>query len=213
MKHLFFPKVIRANGYKVKSCGGFYSYATYRDAINLDCQNRCVYCDVKLEENGREGFALDHFRPQEHFPDLKNNPGNLVICCGKCNRSKSSHWPVGIDSEATHDGHVGFIDPFQCDRHDYFLVEPAGTLSPLQGPSVYLIELLGLNRASRVLIRKHRMLDFKLDALILKAEESISCALSLLEKGHEAERVVQELTSAKAAIAIVKEIRNEIQSA
>ncbi|MFE1816180.1 HNH endonuclease [Metapseudomonas otitidis] len=210
MKHLFFPQIIRTKNYTVKACGGFYGYASYNEVIHADCQNRCVYCDVKLEENGHEGFALDHFRPQEHFPDLKNNPNNLVISCGKCNRNKSSHWPVGTNTAATHDGTVGFIDPFQCDRHQYFQVEPAGTLSPLQGPSTYLIKLLGLNRASRVLVRKHRILNAKINALISMAEESIDCALSLLEKGQETERALQKINSAKAAIASIKEIRNEI---
>jgi hypothetical protein len=210
MNHLFFPQIVRTENYKIKTCGGFYGYASYNEVIHSDCQNRCVYCDVKLEENGHEGFALDHFRPQEHFPDLKNNPNNLVISCGKCNRNKSSHWPVGTSTEATHDGTVGFIDPFQCNRLQYFQVEPAGTLSPLQGPSTYLIRLLGLNRASRVLVRKHRILNAKINSLISMAEESIDCALSLLEQEEEKEQALRKISSAKAAIASIKEIRNEI---
>ncbi|MBH4380569.1 hypothetical protein D9M68_333840 [compost metagenome] len=210
MKHLFFPRITRTQNYRTKTCGAFYGYSTYREAIHTDCQNRCVYCDVTLEENGHEGFALDHFRPQEQFPELRDNPNNLIIACGKCNRSKSSHWPAGTNTTATHDGVVGFIDPFECDRHQYFQVEPAGTLSPLQGPSTYLIELLGLNRASRILVRKHRILDDKITGLISMAEESIDCALSLLEKGQETELAIQKLNAAKAAIASIKEIRNEI---
>ncbi|RMH85063.1 hypothetical protein EA796_10965 [Pseudomonas sp. AOB-7] len=210
MKHLFFPQIVRTENYRAKACGDFYAYASYSEVIHADCQNRCVYCDVTLEENGHEGFALDHFRPQEHFPDLKNNPNNLVLSCGKCNRNKSSHWPVGTSTTATHDGAVGFIDPFRCDRHQYFQVELAGTLYPLQGPSTYLIVLLGLNRASRVLVRKHRILHAKINTLISMAEESIDCALSLLEAGQEIDSALQALSSAKAAIASIKEIRNEI---
>ncbi|MFO6407507.1 hypothetical protein, partial [Pseudomonas aeruginosa] len=81
---------------------------------------------------------------------------------------------------------------------------------PLQGPSTYLIELLGLNRASRILVRKHRILDDKITGLISMAEESIDFALSLLEKGQETELAIQKLNAAKAAIASIKEIRNEI---
>lgn len=64
----FFPKILRRENYSVKVCGGYYGYAYYSDQIYEDCQSRCVYCDIRLDENGNEGFALDHFRPQEKFP-------------------------------------------------------------------------------------------------------------------------------------------------
>ncbi|HCF6874122.1 TPA: HNH endonuclease [Pseudomonas aeruginosa] len=210
MKDLFFPIIFRAEAYKVKACGAYYAYAAYREQIHADCQNRCVYCDIRIEENGHEGFALDHFRPQEVFPDLRDTPTNLVIACGKCNRNKSSHWPVGKDADATHDGLVGFIDPFECDRHQYFQMEPAGALTPLQGPSAYLIKLLGLNRPSRVVVRRHRMLDARIGALIILAEKSITDAISLLEEGGERAHALDTLRVAKAAVESVRRIRNEI---
>lgn len=212
MKELFFPKITRATIYRTKACGAYYGYATYKEDIHRDCQNRCVYCDVKIEESGYEGFALDHFRPQELFPGLKDVPTNLVIACGKCNRSKSSHWPVGKDTENTHDGVIGFLDPFECDRHEYFQLGSAGDLAPLQGPSTYLIELLGLNRPSRVVVRRHRMLNARIGALITLADESIKFAVSLLEEGHDSQRALEILKVAKSAIESVRRVCDEISS-
>ena len=203
----FFPKISRCEKYAVKECGGYYGYSHYRDQIHIDCQNRCVYCDVTLDENGHEGFALDHFRPQEKFSHLKNDPGNLVVSCAKCNRNKSSHWPVDVKVDATHDGAVGFIDPFENNRLDYFEVGQCGTLVSKQGPSEYLIKLLALNRQSRIVVRRNRLLHRRIDDLILLAERMID---EVIESGDLTEVSLQKLASAKMVIQRVRELRQEI---
>lgn len=212
MKSLFFPNIARASTYKVKQCGSYYHYSTYRAQVHADCQDRCVYCDVMLEENGHEGFALDHLKPQDLFPKLRDIPENLVIACGKCNRHKSSHWPVGADGADTHNGTVGFLDPFQCDRHQYFHIEDTGAFAPIKGPSLYLIELLNLNRPSRLLVRKHRMLIRKIDTLIDLAQKCIEEAVELLEEEHSKEEVHNKLKLAKEAIQGIRTIRQQISA-
>lgn len=203
----FFPKILRRENYSVKVCGGYYGYAYYSDQIYEDCQSRCVYCDIRLDENGNEGFALDHFRPQEKFPDLKNAPTNLVLSCGKCNRNKSAHWPVAIELAVAHNGIVGFIDPFEDDRLDFFAVQKNGEFVSRQGPSEYLIKLLGLNRPSRVAVRRNRLLHRRIDELILLAETIVS---EIIEEGQNSAEAWQKLQSAKEVIGSVRQLRQEI---
>ncbi len=204
---VFFPGITRCENYAVKKSGEYYGYAHYKDQIHIDCKNRCVYCDITLDENGHEGFALDHFRPQEKFPDLKNDPHNLVVACAKCNRNKSCHWPIEVGLYVAHDGVSGFIDPFEQNRLDYFDVGACGSLISKQGPSEYLIQLLGLNRPSRVVVRKNRLLRSRVDELICLAEKLID---DVIESGEMTEDAVRNLAAAKMVIQCVRELRGEI---
>jgi len=203
----FFPVISRCEKYAVKECGGYYVYRYYRDQIHFDCKHRCVYCDVKFDENGHEGFALDHFRPQEKFAHLTNDPNNLVVACAKCNRNKSSHWPVDIKLGISHDEVVGFIDPFEHDRLDFFDVQDCGTLMPKKNPSEYLIRLLSLNRPSRVVVRRNRILQNRIDGLILLAETIID---EIISSGEMTKLSWRKLETAKTVIGSVRQLRGEI---
>lgn len=203
----FLPRLSRPEKYDVKKCGNFYGYAHYHDQISKDCQSRCVYCDVRIDENGNEGFALDHFRPQEKFPNLKNVPGNLVISCAKCNRSKSAHWPISVDLEFTHNDIVGFVDPFLDDRLSFFSVASNGEFLARRGPSEYLIKLLGLNRPSRVSIRRNRMLNLRVDELLALAENTIC---EIVDDGLTNDESLVKLKFAKEIIANIRQLRAEM---
>lgn len=207
MSMLFFPKITRTKAYMLKPCGSYFPYREYKNQIDLDCQNRCVYCDIKIEENGYEGFSLDHFRPQKLFPNLKDNPTNLVASCAKCNRSKSCHWPLGTSTSDSHDGIVGFIDPFECDRLEYFHINSDGSLIPIKGPSNYMIKLLGLNRGSRKLVRLHRMLESRIDTLLVYAESLCNEALELLETPEGKDPAIKKINHSKKIIAQIMEIK------
>ncbi|WP_431260838.1 HNH endonuclease [Roseateles chitinivorans] len=160
-----FPALARRLNYKTKSDGNHYAnYSVYYDEIAEDCQNRCVYCDAMLEEIGGEGMNLDHFKPQKHFLSLANDPSNLVLACFRCNRLKSDWWP---EKDGTcNNGQHGFIDPFSPDKDTYFLVEENGEITPKKVPYGYMVELMNLNRISRVAIRRRRTLQLHADQLI-----------------------------------------------
>lgn len=211
MSKTFFPQMTRSQ-YKTKDNGSWYAYRHYEVEITNDCLERCVYCDVHIKEIGLEGFHLDHFRPQDVFPDLINTPDNLVIGCPKCNRWKSSHWPVSVELGLTHNDNVGFIDPFGHNRLDFFKVNSDGTLTPLKGPSQYLINLLNLNRASRVLVRRNRLLSCKLDQLIQLAELTIQQTSNLIDENKPKELIKAKLKLAQAAIADIKDIRGTLNA-
>lgn len=210
MKSLFFPKITRRKNYSIKRDGETYHYAHYREQIEHDCKNRCVYCDVVINEIGFEGFALDHFRPQEAFPELANAPENLVTACGKCNRLKSHHWPIDRTLAISHDGVVGFVDPFGCDRHDFFSISNDGKLIESQGPSKYLIELLNLNRPSRILIRRTRLLQKKIDDLIETAKRMVNETIVLLENKQNPQDALLILKKAQSAMEKIQSIKKSI---
>ncbi|WGO98436.1 HNH endonuclease [Saccharophagus degradans] len=175
---MFYPKLTRRKKYSVKQDGTFYAdYLHYREEIHEDCQSRCVYCDIQLHEHGGEGFHLDHFRPQHLFEDLKRTPFNLVLACPKCNILKTKHWPlpVNVGLDASHNGEIGFIDPFKEIQTDYYRVERDGSISSLKAPGDWVISLLQLNRESRTQVRRSRIQrktthDFELHVQKLLAE-------------------------------------------
>ncbi|MGZ8250896.1 MAG: HNH endonuclease signature motif containing protein [Methylophilaceae bacterium] len=209
MSRPFFPALNRSK-YTTKQDGSWYVYSYYKAEITNDCLERCVYCDAHIQEIGHEGFQLDHFRPQDLFPLLANIPGNLVIGCQKCNRWKSSHWPVDINSGDSYLGNIGFLDAFSHNRLDFFHVEDDGILTPLQGPSEYMIKLLNLNRPSRVIVRRNRILSCKLDQLIELSRHIVEQALVLVEEGKPHGLIREKLQLAKTAMEDIKKIRKAL---
>jgi len=156
--NLFYPELQRSV-YSKKNNGSNYAYGHYYEEIAKDSKNRCVYCDAKVQELGGDNFQLDHFRPKEQFPDLKNEPNNLVLSCPKCNRLKSSHWPIDVSEDnRSHDRAIGFIEPFIESSADYYQIDSNGEISAKKGPANYQIKLLKLDRISRTLLRKRRIL-------------------------------------------------------
>lgn len=183
---MFYPILSRREEYKLKRNGSFYSYSFYRAVILEDCQNRCVYCDLLIQEHAYEGMHLDHFRPQNYFSQLTNDPKNLVIACPKCNALKTNHWPgdkTNVNGPC-HDNNIGFIDPFSEKMLDYFRVESDGSLSALKKPADYIIELLKLNRSTRVLLRKRRMQMSMAISLNLLLEKQIDKLIQDLCNGN-----------------------------
>ncbi len=52
-----------------------------KDKIRNDFFVLCYICEEFVPVH----FQIDHFKPQNNFPELKNNWENLFYCCGKCN--------------------------------------------------------------------------------------------------------------------------------
>ena len=196
---LFFPNLHPRNNYKKKRNGNYYSdYRVYREAIRMDCLGRCVYCDIHENENGgKANMHIDHFRPKEKFPRLRNNPINLHWSCAECNNLKSDHWPAE-SYDSTINGERGFIDPFTENRKDYFKVSSNGELIPLKAPASYKIELLALNRECRKRVRENRLVSFK---LLIKMHKQIAEIDHVLKnKANLTKRVVATLNEQKRMI-------------
>ena len=113
-------------------------------------------------------MELDHFRPKadHHFPELENEPTNLVLACRSCNGKKRDDWPAGKATAETHVNGLGYIDPFQTNRSRFFEVEISGRLAAIEAPAAYMIEKLSLNRPFAAAIRARRLLRGKLHEAI-----------------------------------------------
>ncbi|ENZ3704712.1 HNH endonuclease [Serratia marcescens] len=210
---MFYPILTRRKEYERKMSGDFYRYSYYRQVIEEDCQKRCVYCDLLLKEHAFEGMHLDHFRPQSVFNELTNDPSNLVLACPKCNSLKTNHWPcprAALDSPS-HDNNVGFIDPFSEKMCDYLTVDKDGIIHSNKKPADYIIELLKLNRPSRVLLRKRRLqidaalrikvsLDKKIDALFYE----------LAKDGCDKNKILAKYKNLKKINSIVADIIHQV---
>lgn len=176
--NLFYPELQRSI-YSKKDDGSNYIYGHYYAEIAQDSKNRCVYCDAKVQELGGDNLQLDHFRPKEKFPELTNEPNNLVLSCPKCNRLKSSHWPIDVSIyNKSHDRVIGFIEPFIESSADYYHIDRNGEISPKKGPADYQIKLLKLDRISRTLLRKRRILREELKTV----NEAIHVKLTQVKK-------------------------------
>ena len=68
---------------------GYAGYASYRPWLRDEFAFRCVYC-LRRESMGQEfgEFAIDHFRPVKHRPDLATEYTNLLYVCLPCNLRK-----------------------------------------------------------------------------------------------------------------------------
>lgn len=175
---LFFPALARRPEYTGKGEGKKSRYKDYSSEIEEDCKKRCVYCDISLGEHGFEGMVLDHFRPQKHFPELVDDPQNLVLACPKCNRLKWHHWPCEKNIEApSHNGEIGFINPFNEDRKFYFEVDSKGNLVDKKAPASYMRKLLKLNRSARIQIRRRRIIKNAISLLSQECTKNLEMLL------------------------------------
>jgi hypothetical protein len=163
----FFPAIVRRAEYTGEP--KVYTYRRYKSEIAEDCAHRCVYCDCHCNSlGGHVLMELDHFRPKadHQFPELKNEPTNLVLACRSCNGKKRDDWPAGKATTETHLNGLGYIDPFQTSRPLFFEVEVSGKLLPIEAPAAYMIEQLALNRPFAAAIRARRLLRGALHAAI-----------------------------------------------
>lgn len=168
-KIMFFPKLTRRDeGFYFNNRKKF--YANYSDnyvKIAEDCKQRCVYCDITIEEAGGDEMHLDHFRPQEHFSDLSIHPFNLYLSCPKCNGLKTSDWPCSKEPGApSFVGRIGYLDRFSHDAEAFMEVDANGRIIALAGPVEYMIKKMHLNRSSRVNVRRKRQIEYRKTRLL-----------------------------------------------
>jgi 5-methylcytosine-specific restriction endonuclease McrA len=166
---MFFPNLARRPANYYHNRNGVF-YANYREnyiKIAEDCAQRCVYCDISIEEHGGDEMHLDHFRPQDYFSSLSQHPYNLHLACPKCNILKSSDWPCAkVQTAPSFIGGRGYLDRFTHNAINYLRVDSTGHIVAIGGPVNYMIGMLQLNRSSRVNTRRKRILDARRASLI-----------------------------------------------
>lgn len=201
---MFYPNIIRRKKYPTKLDGTYYAtYNHYRDEITEDCKQRCVYCDITLTENGGEGMQLDHFKPQEHFSHLHNDPRNLVLACQKCNRLKSDHWPIDVAKNIN-----GFLDPFTKNRVDWYVIKKCGSLEHTNIETGLKIELLKLNRPARIQIRRKRLIEERISVIDDVITKKLNALQTIIEDEDNSKKVdlLAEVLSLKEKIDTLRKL-------
>ncbi|MCW1925809.1 HNH endonuclease [Luteolibacter arcticus] len=197
----FFPIISRRTNYVGVS--RIYSYRKYKDEISEDCAFRCVYCDCHCNSfGGHAAMELDHFRPksERYFPELEDDPANLLLACRSCNGKKRDDWPMDKLGGLTHFEGVGYIDPFESERTLYFHVENCGSFSAKEDPAAYMIEQLALNRPFAVAVRARRILRGKLHAAIDSLAEELRSMEGSSPQAGQLGRIADLLQEANRAL-------------
>lgn len=210
VENLFYPRLERRETYSGAEGVKSPKYSDYRQEIEEDCKNRCVYCDVAVQEHAYEGMQLDHFRPKKYFPTLEDDPLNLVLCCPKCNRFKWHHWPCEKDASVpSHNDHVGFIEPFVEYYGEYFSVQTNGELGAIKPPADYTIRLLRLNRKARVQVRRRRIIRNKVKNIVTSLSERIQNLATACEKDEISKSdAIDEIGQLSSIIATLDHLLN-----
>ena len=75
-------------------------------------EGRCVYCGKELWKVYGIASCGDHLLPRSMYPDLEQNPDNLVPACAECNSIKGAYDPSdkkGMERAITEEVRLEFI--------------------------------------------------------------------------------------------------------
>jgi hypothetical protein len=119
---------------------GYADYASYRPWLRDEFAFRCVYC-LRREAMGQEfgEFAVDHFLPVKHRPDLSTDYTNLLYVCVRCNLRKMGRFVA---------------DPLTHLISDAVSVRSDGTLDARTRESHQIVRVLKLNVPSLITFRR-----------------------------------------------------------
>lgn len=196
---MYFPELKRRDviEYQNRNNQFYADYSLNYSKVAQDCKERCVYCDITIDEFGGDKMQLDHFRPKKHFGHLEIHPYNLYLSCPKCNVLKTSDWPCDKrDGAPSFVGPIGYIDRFTHNAREYLEVSKTGEIISLGGPVSYMIKKMHLNRASRVNVRRKRQLEARKTAVLEKIKSvttDLNRSLSEQEKLRKKELVLSLL--------------------
>lgn len=96
-------KALLREGNKHEFANSYYAHKTVKNALKKIYNNKCGYCESK--DGASSALQVDHYRPKKEVKDtghtgyywLAYEWTNLIYSCAKCNRSKSSHFPLHIE--------------------------------------------------------------------------------------------------------------------
>lgn len=165
--------------------------ATYKkasvDSLKKNYNNKCAYC----ETNGESGYyaEVEHYRPKKGkikdghsgYYWLGYEWSNLILCCSKCNKKKSSQFPVAgnrvvkpiLDGAGLPTYEYTFIksnillaekplllNPEIDNPGNHLIVLPDGLLKNITNQGIETIKICNLNRNELVLRRRKKIENF-----------------------------------------------------
>lgn len=146
------------------------NYKDYKQDLRDDFLYSCAYCTTAETELSAKRFEIEHYLPQKHFPQLRNQYQNLLWCCEDCNSNKGDFYPgLGGDFRG--------YSVFRPDRHkieDHFLIEGNEIKGKTEYIGTFTIKLLRLNSKRLTDLRLRRRAKDDL-------EESIAYGIRHLE--------------------------------
>ena len=116
-------------------------YSDYREDLRKDFLYSCAYCSMMEYESNAIRFEIEHYLPQKHHPELKNEYDNLMWSCEKCNSFKGDYAPDELARKR--DNVIIKIDEEDPRQH----IELSGLrLESKTHKGEFNIEILDLNR-------------------------------------------------------------------
>jgi uncharacterized protein (TIGR02646 family) len=157
----------------------------YRNTILAELEtlyfSKCAYCETNTSAGAP--MQVEHYRPKKKVTEDLTHPGyywltyewsNLILCCSKCNRAKSSYFPImgkrvvspllGVDGLPTDEFRLAnslslkgeqplLLHPEVDDVESQFLFNTSGEIVALSPRANETIRICGLNRKELVFKR------------------------------------------------------------
>ena len=118
----------------------FRRYQPYKKYLRKEFNGKCVYCCLPDRQKGYDNFGVDHYKPQNMFPELETEYSNLFYSCNSCNRHKGKFWPNLKQQK------LGHFVPNPCDHQMYdHLRYKGGHIISHSVTGEFTIEWLDLN--------------------------------------------------------------------
>jgi uncharacterized protein (TIGR02646 family) len=148
-------------------------------------QGKCVYCEVKLNEDGVY-MTADHWLPkhQDAYPHLVVTWTNLLPACTRCNQAKDVHDP----------SRERIVNPCEDDPRDYLEWEILGRIAgrDTAGIGHQTREALNLNEQDLVVRRLKLVAAFTHS---LERLERDARAITNTTEGYTVRNIAQDLLS------------------
>lgn len=160
-----------------------YRHPTVVEELNRAYNSKCAYCET--DTSAGAVMQVDHYRPKKRVTEEPLHGGyywlayewsNLVYACSKCNREKSTKFPIKGERVYLPGLQGTALDTTQCNAHqqplrneqpcilhpeandfvpfDHFAFQADGTIIGLSEQGLSTIECCKLNRSALVLCRK-----------------------------------------------------------
>ncbi len=121
------------------------NYKKHKTELIEDFHGLCGYCGKNFEATFCES-QIDHFIPQEQYPEYKNKYSNLVLSCKACNNRKNQDWPSKDPlKNITDDAKQGYIDPASDEFDQHLERLEDGSIKGKTEIGKYMVKRLGLN--------------------------------------------------------------------
>jgi hypothetical protein len=123
-------------------------YQTYKRWLRFEFEQKCIYCrrPDSVHPHDYKTYAVEHYRPKEHFPERACNYDNLFYACSMCNSYKADYWPQDEN------------EPFFPNPCDYVMMEHVRfvnfKVSADSTHGAFMVETLQLNDEALVNWRK-----------------------------------------------------------